>query len=53
MERLSVQLLALLGAFVAGVLLAEALGAASLGVAFGVGQIAFSLALGWVLLRAP
>ena len=52
MERFSVQLAFLFGAFAAGVGLAEAFGAASLGVAFGFGQIAFSLALGWVLLRA-
>jgi hypothetical protein len=52
MERLSTQLAILFGAFAAGVGLAELLGAASLGIAFGFGQIAFSLALGFVLLRA-
>jgi uncharacterized membrane protein (DUF485 family) len=51
-ERMTVQLAAVIGAFVAGVVLAELFGAASLGVAFGFGQIAFSLALGAVLLRA-
>ena len=52
MERFTVQLGFVLGAFAAGVALAEAFGAASLGIAFGFGQIAFSLALGYVLLRA-
>jgi uncharacterized membrane protein (DUF485 family) len=51
MERLTAQVAVLLGAFAAAVGLAEALGAVSLGVAFGFGQIAFSLALGCVLLR--
>jgi hypothetical protein len=41
-----------LAAFAVGVALAEAFGASSLGIAFGFGQIAFSLALGYVLLRA-
>ena len=52
MERFSTQLAVVLGAFAAGVALAELLGATSLGIAFGFGQIAFSLALGYVLLRA-
>ena len=44
---------ALLGAaFAAGVGIAELAGTASLGVAFGVGQIAFTLALVALLLRA-
>lgn len=41
----------MLGAFAAGALLAGALGAVSLGVALGVGQICFAAALVWVLLR--
>ena len=45
------QLLILLAGFAAGTALAGALGAVSLGVAFGVGQIGFALALVWVLLR--
>ena len=40
-----------LGAFAAGTLLAEALGAVNLGTALGVGQIAFAIALMWVMLR--
>jgi hypothetical protein len=50
--RLSVQLGALTAAFVVGTALAGLLGAASLGIALSFGQIAFSLALGFVLLRA-
>ena len=46
------QIVAVLAAFGAGVGLAELFGAASLGIAFGFGQIAFALALGAVLLRA-
>jgi hypothetical protein len=45
------QLTILLGAFVAGAALAGGLGAISLGVALGVGQICFASALVWVLLR--
>jgi uncharacterized membrane protein (DUF485 family) len=41
----------MLAAFAAGVLVASALGAASLGVALGVGQLCFAAALVWVLLR--
>ena len=49
--RLTVQLAALTAAFLLGVGLAELFGAASLGIALGFGQIAFALALGFVLLR--
>lgn len=52
MHRLPTQTALLAAAFVGGAVLAELLGAASLGVAFGFGQIAFTLALGWLLLRA-
>ena len=38
-------------AFIAGTVVAEALGAISLGVALGVGQVCFAGALVWVLLR--
>lgn len=44
------QLALLLAAFAAGALLGELLGAANLGVALGIGQIAFVAALLWVLL---
>ncbi len=44
------QLALMLGAFVAGTLLAAALGATSFGIALGVGQICFAVALAWVLL---
>jgi hypothetical protein len=40
-----------LGAFAAGTLLAELLGAANLGTAMAFGQIAFALALVFVLVR--
>jgi hypothetical protein len=40
-----------LGAFGAATLLAELAGAANLGVALGVGQLAFVVAAAWVLLR--
>ena len=46
------QLLILAGAFVAAAAIAEAAGAANLGVALGIGQIAFSLALVGLLLWA-
>jgi len=49
--RLPGQIAALLAAFGVGVGVAELFGAASLGIAFGIGQIAFALALGGVLLR--
>jgi uncharacterized membrane protein (DUF485 family) len=45
------QLGILLGAFVAATLVAVALGAASFGVALGVGQVCFAAVLAWVLLR--
>lgn len=45
------QLTVLVGAFAAGAALAGALGAVSLGVALGVGQLSFAAALVWVLLR--
>ena len=45
------QLLLLLLAFAAGTALAGLLGAVSLGVAFGVGQLSFAATLVWVLLR--
>ncbi len=44
------ELAILLAAFVAGTLLAGALGAAILGVALGVGQVCFAAVLTWVLL---
>ena len=44
------QLATLLAAFAAGTAIAAALGAASLGVALGVGQVCFAAALVWVLL---
>jgi hypothetical protein len=45
------QLAILLGAFAGGVAVAELLGAGSLGVALGVGQLCFAATLAWVLLR--
>jgi hypothetical protein len=48
-----VELAMLLGAFAAGTLLAEAFGAANLGTALTVGQIAFAATLVWILLRRP
>ncbi len=45
------QLALMLGAFAAGTAVAEVLGAVSLGVALGVGQVCFAAALVWVLLR--
>jgi uncharacterized membrane protein (DUF485 family) len=44
------QLAILLAAFAAGTAVAAALGAASFGVALGVGQICFAAVLVWVLL---
>jgi hypothetical protein len=41
----------LLGALIAGTLLAELLGAENTGIALSFGQIAFAAALAWVLLR--
>jgi hypothetical protein len=46
------QLVAVALAFAVGAAVAEAAGAASLGVAFGIGQIAFALAVVGLLLRA-
>lgn len=45
------QLAIMFGAFALGALLAGALGAISLGVALGVGQVCFAGALVYVLLR--
>lgn len=45
------QLAILLWAFAGGTAIAAALGAVSLGVALGVGQVCFAAALVWVLLR--
>jgi uncharacterized membrane protein (DUF485 family) len=45
------QLLLLLLAFAGGTALAGLLGAVSLGVAFGVGQLTFAATLVWVLLK--
>jgi hypothetical protein len=44
------QLAVLAAAFALGVLIAGGLGAASFGVALGVGQLTFAAALVWVLL---
>jgi hypothetical protein len=44
------QLAIMFGAFVLGAAVAGALGAVSLGVALGVGQVCFAAALAWVLL---
>lgn len=46
----SAQLSVLLAAFVGGTAIAGILGAISLGVALGVGQVCFAAALAWVLL---
>jgi uncharacterized membrane protein (DUF485 family) len=45
------QLLLLLLAFAAGTAVAALLGAVSLGVALGVGQLCFAATLAWVLLK--
>jgi len=45
------QLAIMLGVFAIGALLAGAFGAANLGVALGVGQVCFAVALVWVLLH--
>lgn len=45
------ELATMFAAFAVGALLAGALGAASLGVALGVGQVCFVATLLWVLLR--
>jgi hypothetical protein len=52
MDRLTTRIGVTLGALALGVGAAELLGANSLGIAFGFGQIAFALTLGFVLLRA-
>jgi uncharacterized membrane protein (DUF485 family) len=44
------QLAIMLAAFAVGTLAAAALGAASLGIALGVGQVCFAAALVWALL---
>jgi hypothetical protein len=51
MTLLGRQVPILAAAFAAGVGLAELLGAINLGVAFGVGQLTFTAALVWILLR--
>jgi hypothetical protein len=48
---MSRQLLLLLAAFAGGTALAALLGAASFGIALGVGQLCFTASLVWVLLR--
>ena len=48
---LPVQVALLAGVFAAGTLVAELAGAANLGTALGIGQIAFAAALVWLLLR--
>jgi hypothetical protein len=50
-SSLGVQLLLLAAVFVIAVLVAELFGAANLGVAFGVGQIAFAVAVVYLILR--
>lgn len=49
--RAGAQLGLLAGAFLGGAAVAGALGAASLGVALGIGQLCFTAALVWALLR--
>jgi hypothetical protein len=51
LSSLGVQLVLLAAVFGLAVLVAELFGAANLGVAFGVGQIAFAVALVYLLLR--
>jgi hypothetical protein len=46
------ELIVLAVAFAAGAAVAGALGAVTLGVAFGIGQMSFAAALVWILLRA-
>jgi hypothetical protein len=50
--RLRAQLAVALGALALGTLVAEVLGAANLGTALSFGQIAFALALAWLLVRS-
>lgn len=45
------QLLLLAGAFLAGIGIATVFGAVNLGVAIGVGQLAFAAVLVWVLIK--
>ena len=49
--RLLVQLAVVLGAFAGATAIAELAGAATLGTALGIGQIAFVLALVYVLMQ--
>jgi hypothetical protein len=49
---LPAQILIGVAAFAGGSLVAEAFGAANLGTALGFGQIAFALAMAWLLVRA-
>jgi predicted MFS family arabinose efflux permease len=49
-RRAAGQLGILAGAFIGGAAIADVLGAASLGVALGVGQICFAAVLCWALL---
>lgn len=51
LSRLSVQLVVLAAIFALAVVVAELAGAANLGVSLGVGQIAFAIALVYLLLR--
>jgi hypothetical protein len=46
-----VQIAFVAAVFAAGVVVAELAGAANLGVSFGVGQIAFAVAVGYLLVR--
>jgi hypothetical protein len=51
-NRLALDVLLLVGAFLATTAIADLAGAASLGVAAGIGQIAFALTLVALLLRS-
>jgi hypothetical protein len=51
LSTLPVQLVVLAAVFAVAVLIAELAGAANLGVALGVGQIAFAISLVYLLLR--
>ncbi len=46
-----IDLMMMLGAFAAGTLIAELLGAANTGIALTFGQLAFAATLVWVILR--
>jgi hypothetical protein len=48
---LAVQILFVVAVFALAVLIAELAGAANLGVSFGVGQIAFAIAVAYLLIR--